>query len=192
MKKLAAAIAFVFLFHQASYSQLTKGNWMVGGSGNFSTSSYTLAFYQTKSTTLSISPTIGYFIADRFPIGLRVILSNYNASDYNTTNGTTGQANNFGISAGPFVRYYFFRQVDRPVNVFVEGNYSYGYNTTIDRSKYYLNRFSFMAGPVIYLNNSVGLEFSIGYYYTQQYGLTTTGIQTGLGFQIHLEKEKYK
>lgn len=191
MKKIVVAIVPVFFFHQILIAQLSKGYWMAGGNGNFSTGSYHLAFYETKTTTLSISPSIGYFIADRFPIGLRVLLSNYHASDYNTSNGTTGLANNFGISAGPFARYYFFRQADRPVNIFVEGNYGFGYNTDINRIKNYLNRFSFNAGPVLYINSSIGLEFLIGYYQSRQYGYTTTGFQAGLGFQIHLEKEKY-
>ena len=193
MKKLVAAILLVFLFHHTSHAQLTKGNWMVGGNGSFSTGSYNLGGNDTKTTSLSLSPSIGYFIADRFPVGLRLNLSNYHDTSFNATTGSSAIGNNFSLSIGPFARYYFFKQVDRPVNLFVEANYSIGYNTEIERIKYALNRFSFIAGPVLYLNNSIGLEFTIGYYrnYSQQFGgTTTTGFQAGFGLQIHLEKEK--
>ena len=192
MKKRIIFYLLTGIFYQYTYAQLTKSNWMVGGNGNFSTASFTQLGDETKTTNLSISPAIGYFFADRFSAGIRVFVSNYHTTDANPTTGTSGVGNDFSLSLGPFARYYLLDHVDRNVNVFVEANYGYGYSTDIDRIKQYLNRFSLNAGPVLYLNNSVGLEFSLGYYQSHQYGIQTTGLQAGLGFQIHLEKEKFK
>jgi hypothetical protein len=48
------------------------------------------------------------------------------------------------------------------------------------------------AGPVIFLNSSVGVEFTIGYSSTHIKGNNDNNnvFQTGIGFQIHLEKNK--
>jgi hypothetical protein len=58
-----------------------------------------------------------------------------------------------------------------------------------------INTFSASAGPVIYFNSSVGMEFLLGYYsrkeVIQQNGDIINhqkGFQIGIGFQIHLEK----
>ncbi len=50
-----------------------------------------------------------------------------------------------------------------------------------------------MAGPVIFFNTSVGLEFLLGYSSSiedikDRYKNSIQGFQIGIGFQIHLEK----
>jgi hypothetical protein len=45
-------------------------------------------------------------------------------------------------------------------------------------------------GPVVYLNNIVGIEFTLGYssqYFQKNIG-RLNNIRTGIGLQIHLEK----
>jgi hypothetical protein len=91
---------------------------------------------------------------------------------------------------------------EKPFNILVDGSYQYGIeristanptanqplNTAI--TKYNKNTFAFAAGPVIYFNPAVGLEFLIGYS-TEKYihyeGANNT-FQVGLGLQVHLGK----
>ena len=57
-----------------------------------------------------------------------------------------------------------------------------------------LNTFSALAGPVIYFNTSVALEFLSGYHSSLEeatnggFKTSRNGLQFSLGFQIHLEK----
>ena len=58
-------------------------------------------------------------------------------------------------------------------------------------SKQSANRASFFAGPVFYFNESVGLEFTVGYSTTKSFQIKgNKSILMGLGIQFHLEKDK--
>ncbi len=55
------------------------------------------------------------------------------------------------------------------------------------------DKFSIMAGPEIFFNSSVGMEFLLGYSYSkedveQANKEVRKGFQIGIGFQIHLQK----
>ena len=57
---------------------------------------------------------------------------------------------------------------------------------------YKINSFSFAAGPVLYFNSSVGLEFLVGYStvkYLHIEGSDNT-LQAVIGLQVHLESEE--
>ena len=75
-------------------------------------------------------------------------------------------------------------------NFFAEANYSFGTLKTDNSNRYQLNRYSFLAGPVIYLNSNVGFELTAGYFNEKPSDgrNATTGFQTNLGFQIHFKK----
>ena len=173
-------------------SQLSKGNWLIGGSVSFTlsnTTNYPLATGGIESSTsnigFSISPTIGYFIFDKFAIGL---LPEFSWAK-------SGSSSNDQYLIGPLVRYYIL-PTQNPVNLFIQisdqmgGSHS-NYGSSIKSN---INNFSIQAGPVIYFNESVGLEFTIGYFKTRtdigprMYTDTKSGFQTGIGFQIHLDK----
>ena len=56
-----------------------------------------------------------------------------------------------------------------------------------------LRGFPALAGPVVFFNSSVGLEFLLGYSYSMEDIETflkqvRKGFQIAVGFQIHLEK----
>ena len=59
----------ILFFTSLSYSQITKNNWLVGGSGNFKTTKTEKLSDGTKPyddrTIFSISPNIGYFFYDK-------------------------------------------------------------------------------------------------------------------------------
>ncbi len=86
-----------------------------------------------------------------------------------------------------------FLDTENMVNLFAETGYDY-YTITgkgLGRSQHQ-STFLFSGGPVIYFNTSVGLEFIITYATTKIAGSSGNNnkIQFGIGFQIHLEKDK--
>jgi hypothetical protein len=177
-----------------SFGQLTKGNWLVGGTGNFLTSknTYTSPTYSSTSERIdiNISPNVGYFIIDKLAAGLRSSFSKYKEQ----VNGAGGGYSNLNrFEFGPFMRYYFL-SAEKQYNILSDINYQYGlYWFTPTKGS--INTFSASAGPVIYFNSSVGMEFLLGYYsrkeVIQQNGDIINhqkGFQIGIGFQIHLEK----
>ena len=178
-------ICFLLLpIFNATNAQLTKGNWLVGGNGSFSSTKYNSTVTASYNQTyIQISPSIGYFIIDKLAVGLR---PGYSYSKAET--GTNNYAQNV-FNIGPFVRYYFL-EPDKRVNILTEASYQHTISKVTDNPSVPSNGFSFLAGPVIYFNPTVGLEFTIGYN-TFRYGGESTSSNTillGLGLQIHLEK----
>ena len=206
-QKIKWIFIITLLLSTATQAQLTKGNWLVGGTANFSSANgETISSAGTQKSTyinISASPTVGYFIADQFAIGLKPSLSwfkaNYGQSireGLPTAGG--GYANETWFDVGPFIRYYFL-PTDNQVNLFAEANYSHGIQWN-HPGKGKRDSYSFFAGPAIYLNSSVAIEFAVGYNSTKSvtYGLNSSNddyrskrnsFQLSIGFQIHLEKE---
>jgi len=186
------ALSLTFTF--ASSAQLTKNNWLVGGTGNFLASkhSYSSPTYSSSSDRLEInlSADIGYFIIDKFAFGLKPGYSKYK-DQVNGPGG--GYSNQNTINIGPFARYYFLK-ADKDFNILTDVSYQHGFYW-FTPTKGNINIFSVSAGPVVYFNSSVGLEFLLGYYskkeIIKQSGDNVdkqTGFQISIGFQIHLEK----
>lgn len=175
-------ISIITLFFLGAKAQITKKNWLVGGKATFSSlKSSSTAYVQFKQTNVQISPLVGYFVIDKLAFGLK---PSFTYGSNNIANTSTV------ISVGPLARYYWL-DPEKIFNLFTEIDYAYGSNTGKGQGKgQHLNIFSFSAGPVIYFNNSVGLEFSIGYATTKVVDFIgrNNEIKIGLGFQIHLEK----
>jgi len=165
--------------------QITRGNWLVGGSASFSQKKYSIvtnAIY--KQTNLQITPSAGYFLIDKFAVGLNPSLEYEKVS--------LGPNTNTIITVGPFIQYYFL-EADRIFNLFAQVSYGYGGNTVKvqgRRQGFNINTFLFSGGPVLYFNTSVGLEFTINYSATKFVGVkgANDDLSYGIGFQIHLEK----
>ncbi|MBO9681120.1 MAG: outer membrane beta-barrel protein [Flavisolibacter sp.] len=167
-----------------AFSQITKNNWLVGGGGSG-------AVYKTldeKSHYLQISPNIGYLFINKIAAGLKL------SYVYDKRGLSTFSSKKTGFYFGPFARYYFL-DIEQPFNILLEGSYQHGaekvkgYNST--PTKYSLNSFSFAAGPAIYFNNCVGLEFLAGYAQSQYTNedFHRKQFQISIGLQVHLEKE---
>ena len=188
---------------QLCFGQITEGNWLVGGSGQFSAYSSTTTNVSpareqnVKAFNISVSPNIGYFIKDRFAVGLRPSLTweKGKAGDAFAPDGSVlgsgGKLTQIRFVVGPFVRYYFL-DVDKPYNILIETAYQYGIGSTKPLNEKQ-SIFSVGVGPVIYFNSSVGLEFLLGYNNTTQnadgyYKTSKNSIQLGIGLQVHLEK----
>lgn len=192
---------FLFLaifFTINSFAQLDKGNWLVGGSGNFYLSKRDYTSYTSpvlngysKELHLTISPNGGYFLLDKFAVGLRPYFSWGKGESFPndpTVSGGKSDSKRYGI--GPFIRYYFLDK-EKQFNILTDFSYQIGEWNVGDKGK--LSNFSFLAGPVIYFNTSIGMEFLLGYS-SQSEELknfsvnSSKGFSVNIGFQIHLIK----
>jgi len=185
IKRISLFFTLLTIYNIAT-SQITKGNWLVGGNGSFSSAKYnSTAAASYKQTNVQISSSIGYFAIDKLAIGLKPSYT-YAKSDI----GTSGYALNT-YSIGPFVRYYFL-EAEKRLNILTEASYQHTISKVTDNPSTSYNGFSVLAGPVIYFNPTVGLEFTVGYN-TFRYGGESTSSNTilvGLGLQIHLERAR--
>jgi len=186
MKQITFLTIFISALAFSSNGQITKNNWMVGGSGRVAFQKQTLINSEAKGTNINVLPAAGYFFIDKFAGGLKARL----ALDRVEFNGGVSKATQLGI--GPFLRYYFL-DPDNRVNLFAETAYQYlhfsGNNSAPSDAA---NVFTFSVGPVIYFNTSVGIEFTANYelYNNKDAGIDGKTFFLSIGFQIHLEKEK--
>jgi hypothetical protein len=172
--------------------QISKGQFLVGGNISFeSVKNDGTNVVNYKTTTLSVSPNIGYFIIPKLVGGLRLNLMAYKQSIpvyYHQTN----------ISLSPFIRYYLLSQKQK-LNVLVDVSYinsrrkfRFQSNTTgIERT----NGYNVSVGPSIFLNEHIALEFLLGCKRTKIKDIgenKNTVLNTVLGLQIHLAKIKTK
>ena len=182
MKK--TTIMAILLFSSLANAQITKGNWMVGGSGSFkSTTSETIKTgSKDKYTYLELSPNIGYFFLDKMAAGINT--SFY----YNPYEG----AYNIGFGIGPYLKYYLLKP-EKLVNIFIQGKYLYYENNNnsdaIGYDKFSSYSYGLKTGPVIYFNDSVALELALEYLRDNRNKtlIDNTFLMT-IGFQIHLTK----
>lgn len=196
MKKSLYLILFL-LTTNSIRGQLTKGHWLVGGSASFN--SYKNEIFSNsynengKYTQIDLSPNVGYFFADRFALGLKTTFTSIKG-EYTVAGGNgRGGSDNQRYLFGAFGRYYFLEEA-KQTNLLVEASYQAGIIRGTNNTKGNLNNFSISAGPVIYFNPSVGIEFLLGYvtnsekYTSQVLSENKKGFQLSIGLQIHLIK----
>lgn len=191
MKKISIlALSIVFINFKVN-CQITKGNWMIGGNATFASNNVQALGTTNKYTEIQLLPNAGYFFADKLAAGLKSDIGFY--IDRNSTlSGSTGRASHYLF--GPFARYYFLEQSNR-INLFAEANYEYGIyraGNSVSHSTTNFYNYTFLAGPVLYFNQSVGIEFTLGYYHNKAINIDNSknSFQMGLGLQVHLEKDK--
>ncbi|OIR12885.1 hypothetical protein GALL_59520 [mine drainage metagenome] len=194
-KTILLIITASFIFCNAN-SQITEGTWMVGGAGqiysynqDFSTSTYSV---QYKYVNIDISSSVGFFVADKLALGLRPNFTWLKGHSVSSTGGVSGGSTNTKrYSIGPFARYYLLQE-DKSFNILADVSYLFGVVDFTGQSGK-ANMFSIAAGPVIFFNSSVGLEFLLGYTAKTEeipnnYKDVRNGFQVSIGFQFHLEK----
>lgn len=186
MKKITILVVTVLLFCTKSNSQITKGNWMIGGSAAFtSTNNKSNATPNANQLLVQLSGDIGYFFFDKLAVGLKP------AFESSTVKFFSGSNTSNILAVGPFTRYYFLPK-EKIVNILVEVSYQYGIRWSTTNEILHSNRISISSGAVVFFNNSVGLEFTIGYSslkYAKSNGLNNS-VTAGIGFQFHLEKKE--
>ena len=174
----------LFFISTFSFSQITKGNWMVGGSGSLYKTKAGNQTSTTEGNGLNIYGNIGHFLNDKFVVGLTPSVS------YSKTKGNSEIGKGYGI--GIFTRYYFLN-VENRINLLSHIEYRYTSSYSGSTKTGNGNNLIFKAGPVIYFNSSVGLEITLNYENNNiksKYGSDSTfnNLNIGVGFQIHLEK----
>jgi hypothetical protein len=72
MKKSLLSPLLFFLTHGIS-GQITKNNWMLGGSISFSSTNFNSENYGAPHQygDLKINPNVGYFLIDRLSVGIK-------------------------------------------------------------------------------------------------------------------------
>ena len=181
-------------------AQLEKGTFLVGGSGSFKkykrdfqTPTATV-FY--KDTRITISPSVGYFLADKFVLGL---VPSYIKDKSFTTgfigNASGGYGNYDRIDLGAFARYYFLKQ-ESNYNLLMDVSYAYNIVRNLRSKTGNGYNYKLMVGPEFFINSSVGIEILLGYSSNKQknyngfdYNGYERGFLTSVGFQFHLEKK---
>jgi hypothetical protein len=136
--KTVVSILLFFILSSSVHSQINKGQWIVGGTADFShshaSSTTNMVSSDNKITNLESSPGGGYFFMDQLCAGIRVgvttskskqiidgrsnpLLSNYYSAESKIT----------GLAFSPFVRYYLLAP-SRKLNVFADASYAYNHN----------------------------------------------------------------
>jgi hypothetical protein len=183
-QKFACLFIFSVLFFSASYSQITKGFWMFGGSGSIETGSTTFLNTTYKSTYIRLDPRGGYFFADKLAAGLTLA---YDFQKSAVGSGSPEAAQSLGI--GPFVRYYFL-PTEKRVNILTELNGAY--SRVFDANAGSL-QYGILGGVALFLNSSVALEILPGYRAYTTYGETkskSNDFIINIGLQVHLERDR--
>jgi len=185
MKLYLFILSFIVFFTNYAVSQITKGNLLVGGNFSFNrTSNASPNNIILKQSVVGITPMVGYFLKDKFVVGLRSELNNYSSSISGSNRNSSNR-----LDFGPFLRYYFL-PVNNKVNLFSESAYLLSLFKSSDSKWSSGNGFLINLGPVVYLNKTVGLEFIVGYssQYWKNSNSNFNNFRTGIGFQIHLDK----
>ncbi|MBC7688487.1 MAG: hypothetical protein H7211_09940 [Aquabacterium sp.] len=189
MKKFIVLLLLACIACNITYCQITKGNWLLGGNASFASTNYKSdAGSKSIGFDLKLTPNIGYFIIDKLAAGAKVGIGKNGFK----AQGTSVSSTYTDFNIGPFVRYYLLSS-EKLINILTEVTYQYGFAGGNGVSKKPTkSTFAFATGPAIYFNNSVGLEFLIGYStykYATFLGSNNT-IQFSIGFQFYLEKDK--
>jgi hypothetical protein len=178
------------------FSQIDKGNWMVGGNGFIKKYTHTETSnnrtLEYKRQQVNLSPSISYFVIDKGAVGIR------SSIDWLRNKSVLRSVffNEIEYSFGPFIRYYLLN-AEKPINIITEAHYSFG--KLIHEGKTYTQYYSGMAGPVYFINNKVGIELLLGYENKQEQGKdrfgdkysdSFKGFITKFGLQIHLGNNK--
>jgi len=195
MTKITMLFAFLITILCAS-AQLDKGTWLGGGNGSFYT--YTEKFDDpvsdpdAKYTNINISLNAGYFIMDKLAIGLNPAYYFYKGKQIGVTIYYEKPTN---FTIGPFVRYYLLNK-EKQFNMLIDSRYTIGFLNSKRGASYKGNlyTFSIAAGPEVFFNSSVGLEFLMGYTFLKEkfHGSynrirTNSGFRIAAGIQMHLQ-----
>ena len=190
MKRIIILLATTVLFAPHARSQITKGNWMIGG--NISYSSLTTGMkmvFESPGYTLEIKPDVGYFLVDKFLAGLK--------SDINQQKIKSSLDSKYStyldLDIGPFIRYYLLHK-DNIINILIEGSYLYGLKkvSTVNDGNQMNDILELLTGPVAYFNSSASIEFLAGYSsqkFVKFKGRNNT-IKLSLGLQFYLESSR--
>lgn len=174
-------------FALAAPAQINKGQFLVGGSGTFTATTY--RYTDTKFRGFEIDGRGGSFLLNKLAAGIQLGYS------YNKEFGKVEITNQYfrqydrSISAGPFVRYYFLRAANK-INLIADASYFRSWSESgnlYGKSKGKSYGYAIAAGPVLFLNPNVSLETTLNYEYHHA-SFNPNALRVKLGFQVYLSK----
>lgn len=179
MKVSKTLVVLTFFFTTLGNAQITKGNWMVGGSGSFYSQKYEILQMVQNSVVLELRPNVGYFLVDNFALGISPQFTYVNSKESESSAA-------IGYGTGLYARYYLLKSTKK-VNILTQVGYTiFGSNSESTTTKIDLK-----AGPVFFFNPKVALEITLNYNKSHLSSTTTIELLSlGVGFQIHLDKIK--
>jgi len=141
-------------------AQIEKNTMMAGGSLTFNR--YTPKNSNgTSSTSFSLNPDFGYFVADNFAIGTGLSFNAY------------GSGNNI-VYVSPYLRYYVKK-------FYLQTKFDYGRFNSQSNSN-----LSFDLGYALFLNDNVALEPA--FYFSQNLNGQGNNVGFKMGFQIYFNR----
>lgn len=191
MKKFTL-LFLLFIGTTTAFTQIKKGQYLLGGSLNFESTKEVYSTIPTyTANNFFISPAIGYFIVDNMAGGVRLNL------DFYDTKSATVETHYITTTISPFLRFYFL-PAPKKINAFIDVSYIHNKTKNNSFSEPYYEKakgYSISAGPSIFLTEQVALEFTLGYKHTLSdnfYNTKSNVINSGFGLQIHFGKNKNK
>lgn len=206
--------ALVCICSSQAFSQINKGQWLMGGGALYSFNETNYGQTYSSQHQVQTTPNFGYFLFNKVAVGVNVNFSYLKNNDPITGVGGTGLLSSVGGTAGPFVRAYFLPGTSR-INFMLHGSYQFGvikntvayryltfnpygnyastsYNESSSISR--AHNFMIAGGPVFVLNPHVTMELLVAYnkQKIESSTIQTNSFFTGIGFQIHLGKGKTK
>jgi hypothetical protein len=192
MKKVLILLGVVLSFG-AVKGQTEQGNFLLGGSFGASfnnrkvekpgTTPNQTVIEETRSTGITFTPKIGFFITDGIAIGLD---ADINSTAYKNKDNNVKSTSSY-FTVGPFARYYF------PVNLFIEGGAGIGSGKNSAYAETRVFKYSVGAGFAAFLNDNVALEPMVSYNglnftnsQNTDFKTKNSGLQVSLGLQIYL------
>jgi hypothetical protein len=173
---------FMLLFAAclAASAQTERGNIMIGGNMNLRIP--TNDGETVQQSYLSLTPNVGFFLADNVALGFGLPISSNRYRDNRT--GYTSRSSSFGFA--PFGRYYFGASNIKP---FLEGRFGIEHFKSEETGKAG-NRdealfVGFGAGLAMFLNEHVALEPKLSYDAYSRGG-TNSAFNINIGFQVYL------
>ena len=191
MKKVILLL-FCCLLFKFSFAQLEKGNWLVGGSGSFSSERKIRNDVTEKMTQINLNPEIGYFFLEKFVGGLRPL---YSHLTYLQDNDISVRQTYTRLGMDTFLGYYLLHNKN-PFNLLTQLEYGFTRETQ-EKLKPLGNDsiFKISGGPVYFVNESIGINLVMGYSVLSRKSILTgetrviKEFSTGIGLQIHLTKK---
>src|SRR5690606_19255685 len=134
---------------------------------------------ERKVTSFSLTPKVGYFVADKTAIGVQLGYNQSKNTNYGGTNETYNLSNSMGV--GVFARYYFLEVGSR---FKAYGEAGLGYRSNGDEINDGTTTTKFDKTNTIGINGGVGANFfltdniAIGYQFADVISFSTTKATT--------------
>jgi hypothetical protein len=180
------------LFFNEINAQIEKGSWIIGGNGSLSnTKANNSNILFNRYLYINIDNNTGYFFKNKFAAGVKSSFSYTKIVTYETYgNSITELKPMYGL--GMYTRYYIL-PLDKRINFLAELKYQRYFPGGKNISPKITHGSGITLGSVLFLNDVIGVEYTISYGSSPTFsrGYFANTLQTGIGLQIHLKKEKF-